>query len=202
MGRTTDTREKLLEAAIDLIWAQSYGSVSVDQICDQAGVRKGSFYHFFPSKIDLAVAACEAHWTREIEPIYAEVFRPELAPAERIERWCEAIYREQKAKFDASGHVPGCPFCSLGAEMGTQSERLRTKTEELLERGRFHLERALRDGQRGGSLRVSDPVAQSHSLGTFVMGAMLQARLHNDPEVLRALAPQVLALLGAAVPKT
>jgi TetR/AcrR family transcriptional repressor of nem operon len=198
MGRTTDTREKLLAAAIDLIWAQSYGSVSVDQICDQAGVRKGSFYHFFPSKIDLAVAAYEAHWTAEVQPRFAEIFRPEIAPRERLVRWCDEIYSKQKEKFEALGHVPGCPFCSVGAEMGTQSEALRRKSEELLERGFFHLERALADGKRDGSLPVNDPVVQARAIGTFMFGAMLQAKLHNDPEVLRGLSAQVLALLGVS----
>ncbi len=96
--------------------------------------------------------------------------------------------------------MPGCPFCSLGAEMSTQSERLRLKSEELLERGRIHLERTLRDGHRDGSLRVTDPAAQARAVGTFALGAMLQAKLNNDPEVLRDLKGQVLALLGAPLP--
>jgi|SRR5690349_11413395 len=197
MGRTTDTREKLLAAAIELIWAQSYGSVSVDQICDQAGVRKGSFYHFFPSKIDLAVAAYEAHWSAEVQPALAQIFRPEIAPRERLVRWCDEIYRKQREKFAELGHVPGCPFCSVGAEMGTQSEALRAKSEELLERGFILLERALIDGKRDGSLPVQDPSRQARSIGTFMFGAMLQAKLRNDPEVLRDVASQVLGLLGA-----
>jgi hypothetical protein len=58
----------------------------------------------------------------------------------------------------------------------------------------------LRDGQRDGSLRVTDPTAQASAIGTFVLGAMLQAKLHNDPEVLRDLKGQVLALLGTPLP--
>ena len=57
MGRTSDAKEKLLRVAFDLIWEQSYGAVSVDDICERANVKKGSFYYFFPSKSDLAVAA-------------------------------------------------------------------------------------------------------------------------------------------------
>ena len=56
MGRTSDAKEKLLHVAFDLIWQHSYGSVSVDDICERADVKKGSFYYFFPSKSDLAVA--------------------------------------------------------------------------------------------------------------------------------------------------
>lgn len=197
MGRTSDTRENLLSAAIDLIWSHSYGSVSVDHICEQAGVKKGSFYHFFPSKIDLAVAAFEAHWSADIQPLYDATFRPEIPPRERMLRWCDQIYQVQKAKFEACGHVPGCPFASMGAEMGTQNERLRQKAEELLERGTLHIERALRDGVSDGSFRISDIKTAARTVKSLGMGAMIQAKVHNDPELLRELAPQVLSLLGA-----
>jgi TetR/AcrR family transcriptional repressor of nem operon len=197
MGRPSEAREKLLDAALELIWANSYGSVSVDQICESAGVKKGSFYHFFPSKEDLAVAAFEVHWQRDIEPEIDRIFHPDRAPVERIEGWCDAIYAEQKAHFDARGHVPGCPFCSVGSEMGTLNERLRRKVEDLLERALFQLERTLRDGQRDGSMRVADPAAKARSLHALAMGVMFQAKVENDPEVLRGLRQQVLDLLGA-----
>ena len=58
----TNTKRKLIDAAHTLIWANSYTQVSVDDICREAGVRKGSFYHFFPSKSDLAAAALEDCW--------------------------------------------------------------------------------------------------------------------------------------------
>ena len=43
MGRTSNAKERLLQVAFDLIWEQSYGSVSVDDICARAKVKKGSF---------------------------------------------------------------------------------------------------------------------------------------------------------------
>jgi TetR/AcrR family transcriptional regulator, transcriptional repressor for nem operon len=73
MGKSSDTKEKLLQVAFDLIWNQSYGSVSVDQICERARLNKGSFYHFFPSKSDLAVEAYEEHW-REKQPEMDRIF--------------------------------------------------------------------------------------------------------------------------------
>ena len=53
MGRTSDARERLIATAIELIRARSYESVGVDALCNHAQVKKGSFYHFFPSKQDL-----------------------------------------------------------------------------------------------------------------------------------------------------
>src|SRR5271170_7885350 len=59
MKKTCETKDKLLQVGFDLIWDSSYGSVSVDDICKRAGINKGSFYHFFPSKADLVVQAYE-----------------------------------------------------------------------------------------------------------------------------------------------
>jgi TetR/AcrR family transcriptional repressor of nem operon len=59
MGRTSNARQLLLNAACDLLWEKSYHSVTVDDICARAGVRKGSLYHFFDSKSAVAVAALE-----------------------------------------------------------------------------------------------------------------------------------------------
>ncbi len=57
MPRISDAKPRLMDAARTLIWENSYGSTSVDAICLKAGVRKGSFYHFFESKSALATEA-------------------------------------------------------------------------------------------------------------------------------------------------
>ena len=54
MGRVSDAKERLMEAVLELIWTGSYGSTTIDQICEKAGVKKGSFYYFFDSKAELA----------------------------------------------------------------------------------------------------------------------------------------------------
>ncbi len=54
MPRVSDMKERLTDAAMDLIWHNSYGTTSVDAICERAGAKKGSFYYFFKSKSRLA----------------------------------------------------------------------------------------------------------------------------------------------------
>ena len=53
-----------MEAVLELIWTGSYGSTTIDDICDKAKVRKGSFYYYFDSKADLAVEAIESQWQK------------------------------------------------------------------------------------------------------------------------------------------
>lgn len=51
------SRELLLEAATELIRTSGYTSTTVDELCEKAGVSKGTFFHNFSSKEDLAIAA-------------------------------------------------------------------------------------------------------------------------------------------------
>src|ERR1700721_625406 len=55
--RPTGAREKLLDASFVLIREKGYSATSVDELCAEAGVTKGAFFHHFPSKDALAVAA-------------------------------------------------------------------------------------------------------------------------------------------------
>ena len=197
MGRTSDARERLLSAALDLIWTSSYGSVSVDDICQRAGVKKGSFYHFFPSKADLALAAYELHWETK-RPMLDAIFSPQVPPLERLRRWSDQVYDLQKSHFEKFGHVCGCPYVNVGTELATLDDRLRAKSEELLGRGLKYLESAIADAQRAGLLKVDDVHAAATLLGSTAMGMILQSKVQNDPEVLRELHPVILKLLGVA----
>jgi TetR/AcrR family transcriptional repressor of nem operon len=196
MGRTSDARQQLLDAAIHLIRTSTYGAVSVDQICVEAGVKKGSFYHFFPSKEDLALAAFDRHFEEEIEPEMARIFAATVPPLQRLLSWCEAIYQEQREFFERYGRVPGCPLCTLGSEAGPQSERLRQKAEDLLERGHRHLVQAIGDALQQGLIPDCDPESKARLITHLLLGAELEARVQNDPERLRGLGAEILDFLG------
>lgn len=62
MPRKITAKDKLLDAAFSLIRTKGYTSTTVDDLCEKAGVTKGSFFHYFESKEALAVAAAD-HWT-------------------------------------------------------------------------------------------------------------------------------------------
>src|ERR1700712_5792162 len=89
----SQTKQKLIDAAHRLIWANSYAHVSVEDICRAAGVQKGSFYHFFPTKIDLAAAALEDHWTN-VQPIIEEIFASNKTPQMQLRGICAEILRK------------------------------------------------------------------------------------------------------------
>ena len=133
MKPESDTKRKLLDAAMQMIWESSYGSVSVDDICSKANVNKGSFYYAFKSKSDLAVAAFEHYWKQK-QPKMDAMLSSQVPPLERLDNYCRMIILDQKTKYESFGKMLGCPFCSLGCELSTQDEKIRQKAEEMSQR--------------------------------------------------------------------
>src|SRR2546422_8027087 len=184
MGRVSDGKARLMEAVRELIWTGSYGSTTIDQICDKAGVKKGSFYYFFDSKADVAVTAIEEEWQkRRLE--LDTLFSPTVPPLERLRRYCEYSYRFQAEIKDKYGRVLGCPLFSVGAEVSTREDRLQKKIQEILEYKRRYLETAIRDAHAAGLIHAVDAASKSRILFAYYQGLVTQARIQNNLEVLR-----------------
>lgn len=80
----TGPKRKLLDAALHVIRARGYAGSSVDDICREAGVTKGSFFHHFKGKDDLAIAATE-HWTGLTGNLFEEApFHRHADPRDRV----------------------------------------------------------------------------------------------------------------------
>ena len=196
MGRVSDAKERLMKAVSELIWTGSYGSTTIDHICEKAGVKKGSFYYFFDSKADLAVAAIEEEWIGRRQELDS-IFSPTVPPLERLRRYCEYGYRVQSEILCKCGCVLGCPLFSLGAEISTQETRLQKKIQEILEYKRRYLESTIRDAHAAGLIKAPDPVAKSKILFAYYQGLQTQARIQNKLEVLKEAVSGTYDLLGA-----
>jgi TetR/AcrR family transcriptional repressor of nem operon len=195
MGRVSDAKERLMEAVLELIWTGSYGSTTIDQICEKAGVKKGSFYYFFDSKADLAVAAIDADWQQR-RPQIDSIFSPTVPPLDRLRKYCEfggRFQAEIRAKF---GRVLGCPLFSLGAEVSTQEDGLRNKIQEILDYKQKYLESAIRDAHAAGLIEAPDATAKARRLFAYYQGLLTQARIRNDLEILREALHGTFELLG------
>src|SRR3954469_19407893 len=106
MPRVSDMKERLTDAAMELIWQNSYGATSVDAICDRAGAKKGSFYYFFKSKSELAAAAFEADWTK-CRVDMDRLFSATVPPLERLERYFDYVHDRLTEAQKKCGNVLG-----------------------------------------------------------------------------------------------
>ena len=127
MGRTSDAREQLLAVAFDLIHENSYGTVSVEQICRRAKVNKGSFYYFFKTKTDLVVAAYEEHWRLKL-PDYERIFAKAHPPLQRLTLWCEYTIGVQTQRRVKYGHACLPHRCASGAAACADSDHSQRAT--------------------------------------------------------------------------
>jgi len=199
MGRVSDAKVRLMEAVRELIWTGSYGSTTIDQICEKAGVKKGSFYYFFESKAELAAEALDEDWKRRRVDLDS-VFSPTIPPLERLKKYCDYGYQLQSEMRAKCGSVLGCPLFCLGSEVSTQEDALQKKVREILDQKRKYLESLIRDAHAAGLLHAPDAAAKARMIFAYFQGMLTQARIENNLEILRESARGALELLGVKEP--
>lgn len=195
MGRVSDAKQRLMDAVLELIWSGSYGSTTIDHICEKAGVKKGSFYYFFNSKAELAAEALESSWADHRAEL-DNIFSATVPPLERLKQFCDytcKIQREIKVKY---GRVLGCAQASLGSEICTQEDALQKKIQAIMMQKCKYLESAIRDAHAAGLIHAPDPTAKARMVFAYYEGLLTQARIQNDAEVLRETASGIFSMLG------
>ncbi|MEM8844303.1 MAG: TetR/AcrR family transcriptional regulator [Pseudomonadota bacterium] len=195
------TKERLIETAMELIWQSSYRSVSVEEICKNSDVNKGSFYHFFPSKTDLAVAAIEQYYI-DSKPIFDEIFDISNEPIERFDKLVNLILVHQKETKKRYGHVCGCPFASLGSEMAGQDEVIRKKIQNTI--GKYkseYYQQAIQDMVDEGMLpKTTDVKSKAQEVYSYLLGQVMLARIQNDLKPLnKSLKNGLYEILGVSL---
>lgn len=198
MGRApTDTKEKLIDTARELILRDSYGAVSVDEICSRAGVHKGSFYHYFPSKADLALATME-NCMQEAKAQYDDIFSQARPPLERFEMMVEHIYEQQEQIRQERGCVYGCPFATLGSELAAQDEKIGKKITDICTKNTSYYESGLRDLAAEGLIDANTDIkTKAQDIYALIFGHLIMARINNDLSFIKNhLKDSLFALIG------
>ncbi|HTG53147.1 MAG TPA: TetR/AcrR family transcriptional regulator [Candidatus Tectomicrobia bacterium] len=204
MPRVSDMKERLMEAAMDLMWQNSYSAASVDAICERAGAKKGSFYYFFKSKSELAAAALEADWKKKRVEMDS-IFSPTIPPLERFDRYFDFVYDRLAEVQKKCGSILGCPFMSVGSEVSTQDQIVRGAIDRIMDRKLQFFVSAVRDAASEGLIETTDPVAKAQALFSSYQGTIAQARIQNDIDLIRDfkhVAREVLGVKRAAAVTT
>ena len=137
MRNAAETREKLLETATRLIWQSNYSCVGVNEICKQAGVTKGAFYHHFESKADLYVAASRHYWDfmkSDLDAIYS----PSYTPLEQLENLIHLIKKQYAGESWIKGQVLNLAKRARKVAVKAYNFELGAR-EETLNKNRFQM---------------------------------------------------------------
>ena len=195
-GTKIHAKIRLLRAASSLLWEKSFYAITVDDICARAGVKKGSFYYFFPSKAELAVAALLDLWTTLGKPGFDRCFAPALPPLLRFTNFFEWVISLQRERKLRCGQVLGSPFFSLGCELGIQEPEIGKMVRTILADQLRYFETAIRDALAEQMIDPCDPHAQALCLRSAMEGVLAEARIDGDVDRLKALTDLPRVLLG------
>ncbi|NNH43712.1 TetR family transcriptional regulator [Rhizobium laguerreae] len=187
-------RERILAAGLERFHALGYNGCGVQEISDNAGIPKGSFYNHFKSKEELAIAVLEqyaASFQREV------LFDSNLAPIDRIRRHFEfCLARHQQAGFDR-----GCLIANLTAESSTTVPDLQAALRSDLDSWTKSLAAAVKAAQEIGQVR-SD--IEASELARFLVnsweGCELRTKLSGDRGPLDDFFKMAFALLSNVGP--
>lgn len=196
MGRPSDARERLIRAANEVIYANSYEAVSVDELCAAAGVHKSSFYHFFSSKQELVLAALESQWQRFEEMVLKPSFSNQLPPQEQIMRFFDLTWERQQVQKQTGGHMRGCPIGNLTLELSTQNEVIRARVDQLFQAWLRYFERMLREAKEQGIVpETLDVAVTAQALLAYFEGVLLLAKGRNDPALIQTMRMGALTVM-------
>ncbi len=194
MGRRSDARDRLVAAAADLVHRRGYNSVSVADICEDAGLQKGSFYHFFKSKQALVLATLEAHATR-LSDLFELHLRHDGDARTQLEAWLRGLYEGLAERKESEGCLLGCPVGNLAQEMAEQDPDIRAHLGTIFSGWTHRLSDIIKRAVDQGTMRVSDPRAAAEFLVALTQGAFLLAKAQSDPEVVQRIAERALAAI-------
>ncbi|MFG1929236.1 TetR/AcrR family transcriptional regulator [Mycobacterium sp. NPDC048908] len=135
-------RRRLLAAGLDLVHSRGFAASGVKDITDAAGVPKGSFYAYFPSKEALAAAILDHYWA-DIEMRLLPLLDTDGSTQERITRFFHALADEH----EAGDFLLGCLVGNLSLELGGSSEPTRAELVRILHCWDEALTACVRSGQ-------------------------------------------------------
>jgi TetR/AcrR family transcriptional repressor of nem operon len=178
MPRRSDARERIVATAARLFLERSYQAVGIDELCKSADVRKGSFYHFFPSKSELGKSVIDLHAQAFAKQLAGS---PAMTPAQKLHAIPEAIGRIQTALEAQFGRAVGCPFGNFAAELSTTDDELRAHLAGKLGAMERQLAEVCREAADAGVLRDgTDPDRLAHALLAQYQGIILLAKLNDS----------------------
>jgi TetR/AcrR family transcriptional repressor of nem operon len=178
--RATATRQKLIQTGSDLIRRQGYVATSVDQICEQAGMTKGAFFHHFKNKEELAHACLEA-WDQMGEAMEADApFQRTLDARRKALGYMEFFI----GVFHNPGVLKSCLAGTTVQEVADTNPVLRDAANVCFVNAERRFQAVLDEALRGTRRRVDTGSLATLWMAT-IQGSLILFKASQDPAVIR-----------------
>lgn len=178
----TDKKTEIIAIGTELISINGYNATGIDAVLKQAGVPKGSFYHYFKSKEDFGLAVIDQFAREYADKLISFFDDPDVPPLMRIRNYLE----HSLAHLTENRFTKGCLIGNLGQELADQNERFRQRLEGIFHSWKKRFSDCLseaRDNGEWASDLDSDVVAEFILSGWE--GAILRAKVMKTPDAIR-----------------
>lgn len=184
-GESASSRDRILQAALRLFHRDAFQAVGINAICAEAGVVKGSFYHFFPSKTALLAAVLEelaGQRKRMLEQAQANG----STGRERLLAWFSLWLDQAEAQQTTDGRVLGCGLGVIAGELSCSTPETLPMIQSGMAEFQSQFRRLIRQGIEDGSIAPSvEPIHTAYALLCLLQGLSTLGRASNQPELLR-----------------
>lgn len=191
LGQTVvaDTAERALDVAEQLVQVRGFNGVSYADVAGELGVTKAALHYHFATKAELGEALINRYTTR-FEAALESIDEGGIDAPSKISAYA-GIY------LDVLRQQRMCLCGMLAAEYQTLPLPMQQAILRFFDINETWLERVLNEGQHAGTLRHRGSARSAAQVVISTLeGAMLVARLHDDPNRLEVATKQLLAELG------
>ena len=195
MGRRSNARERLIATASGLFRDRGFDGVGVAQLCETAGVNKGSFYHFFPSKRELLLQVIDGAWDETGLLASWETGAPRH-PIDALRQYLQELFAYHYADREASGRVRGSLLANLAWELSARDRQVGEKLEQLFQREIAAFSILLSSALDRGEISVRHPERAAETLVACLHGLLMLAKVRDDLDVLPGNENALLRLAG------
>ena len=174
------TRERIIEAAAELMFHQGARGTSIPDIQAAAGVSASQIYHYFGDKQGLVLAVID-HQT-DAQLARQRPLLDSLDSIEALREWCDRAGSRQ----DARGCEGGCEIGSLASELADSDQSARTRLVSAFDRWEGPIRSGLARMQARGELSEhADTAALATALLAAIQGGMLLSQVRRSSTAYR-----------------
>lgn len=174
------TRERILQAAAELVAEKGAAGMSLDDVRAKTGASRSQLYHYFEDRDDLVRTVVEVT-TDAVIGVQGDLLH-HLDSWAGIDRWFHSLVQLQVGRR-ARG---GCPIGSLAGQLAEQDPDARAAIAGGLERWEKHLRDGLtRMKARGKLCKDADAAALATATMASIQGGLLLTQVRRDPGQLR-----------------
>lgn len=171
-----NTREILIEEGVKAFLAKGFEGIGIQPILAGAGVPKGSFYNFFPSKEAYALEVIDAYAQR-YEAIRIACFAAEGTPLHRLRHYFEVL----EAEMEEAGPTSGCLYGVLSQTSAPHSEILRARLKAAFANWREQMATLLDEAKAVGELPAKTDTADlADAIIDTYEGALIRMRAEGE----------------------